>query len=71
MSFWARIFSAAACWGLTIAVLVAAVIYYFRFIPQMDSFPMILWFLGVAVVALAVLIGVLALWMRVWLGKYW
>jgi len=71
MSFWQRMFSAAVCWGASMLVLLATASHYFSPIPQVDLLPKILWFLGVGVVVISVLVGVLALWMKVWLGKYW
>jgi len=71
MSLWQRMFSAVVCWALTLVVLLAVVFHYFPPIPQVSLFSRILWFLGVTIVVISVLVGVLALWMKVWLGKYW
>lgn len=71
MSFWTRMFSAVVCWGLSALILLTVASHYIPSTAQLDLIPKLLWVLGVAVAVICVLVGVLALWMRVWLGRYW
>jgi len=52
-------------------ILVVTATHYFSLTPQVDLLSKILWVLAVAAATIVVLIGVLALWLKIWLGKYW
>lgn len=52
-------------------VLAAVTIHYCPPIPQADLLSRILWTLGIGIAAIVVLVGILALWMKIWLRRYW